>query len=73
MRSAVESKIILEWLAVHVRRRRKALGVSQVQLAQSAHVHANMIGRMERGVYNPTVSVLCAGLPGCRRIGHDDS
>jgi transcriptional regulator with XRE-family HTH domain len=59
MRSVVDSKKILIELGAEVRRRRKSLDFSQARLAQIAQVHANVIGRLERGVYNPTVTVLC--------------
>jgi transcriptional regulator with XRE-family HTH domain len=59
MRSAVDSKNILKALGTDVRRRRQLLDLSQARLAQLAHVHVNVIGRLERGTYNPTVTVLC--------------
>ena len=59
MQSAVDSKSILVELGTEVHRRRKSLGLSQARLAQLAQVHANVIGRIERGTYNPTVTVLC--------------
>jgi transcriptional regulator with XRE-family HTH domain len=59
MRSAVDPKIILKGLAAEVRRRRKSLDMTQARLAQIAQVHANVIGRIERGIYNPSLTVLC--------------
>jgi transcriptional regulator with XRE-family HTH domain len=59
MRSAVDPKIILKELGAEVRRRRKSLDLSQARLAQIAGVHVNVIGRLERGRYNPSLSVLC--------------
>jgi transcriptional regulator with XRE-family HTH domain len=59
MRSAVDPKIILKGLGAEVRRRRKSLDLTQVRLAQFAQVHANVIGRLERGNYNPTVTLRC--------------
>lgn len=59
MRSVVDSKSILIGLGAEVRRRRKSLDLSQARLAQIAQVHANVIGRLERGTYNPTVGLLC--------------
>ena len=59
MRSAAYSKIVLVRLGAEVRRRRKLLDLSQERLAQIAHVHANVVGRLERGRYNPSVTLLC--------------
>lgn len=59
MRSAVHSNIVLVRLGAEVRRRRKSLDLSQAALAKIAQVHANVIGRLERGRYNPSVSLLC--------------
>ena len=41
-----------------VRERRKALGLSQIALAHDAEIHPNVVGRLERGAYNPTVTLL---------------
>lgn len=41
-----------------VRERRRALGLSQIALAHEADVHPNVVGRLERGAYNPTLSLL---------------
>lgn len=38
--------------------RRKALGLSQIALAHEAEIHPNVVGRLERGEYNPTFSLL---------------
>jgi putative transcriptional regulator len=43
-----------------LRERRKELALSQEALADQAGVHTNVIGRIERGVYNPSVLVLFA-------------
>jgi transcriptional regulator with XRE-family HTH domain len=59
MRSAVDSKKILIGLGAEVRRRRKSLDLSQARLPQLAQIHVNVIGRLERGTYNPTVTALC--------------
>jgi transcriptional regulator with XRE-family HTH domain len=59
MRSAVDTKKVLMGLGAEVRWRRKSLDLSQARLAQLAQVHVNVIGRLERGVYNPSVTVLC--------------
>ena len=45
-------------LGEEVRERRKALGLSQIALAHEADIHPNVVGRLERGDYNPTVSLL---------------
>jgi ribosome-binding protein aMBF1 (putative translation factor) len=34
------------------------IGMSQGLLATKATVHLNVIGRLERGIYNPTILVL---------------
>lgn len=52
--------LVLNGIAVEVRRRRQALALTQIQLADKAGVHPNVIGRLERGTYNPTVLVLSA-------------
>jgi transcriptional regulator with XRE-family HTH domain len=49
---------ILVQLGTEIRRRRKKLGLSQAALAAKAGVHVNVIGRVERGIYNPTVLTL---------------
>ena len=59
MRSAVDTKKVLKGLGAEVRRRRKSLDLTQVRLAQIAQVHANVIGRLERGIYNPSLTILC--------------
>jgi transcriptional regulator with XRE-family HTH domain len=59
MRSTVDPKIIQKELGAEVRRRRKSLDLSQAGLAQLAQVHVNVIGRLERGRYNPSINVLC--------------
>jgi transcriptional regulator with XRE-family HTH domain len=41
-------------------RRRQKLGISQGALATKAGVHVNVIGRTERGKYNPSVMTLDA-------------
>jgi transcriptional regulator with XRE-family HTH domain len=43
-----------------VRSRREQLSFSQKELARQAGVHPNVIGRLERGNYNPTVLKLLA-------------
>lgn len=43
-----------------MRVRRKGLDLSQEALADQAGVHVNVVGRLERGTYNPTVLVLHA-------------
>ncbi len=41
-----------------MRRAREALGVSQEELADRARIHRTYISGVERGVRNPTVTVL---------------
>jgi transcriptional regulator with XRE-family HTH domain len=47
-------------LGSEIRRRRQKLGISQGVLATKAGVHVNVVGRTERGKYNPTVLTLDA-------------
>ena len=51
-------KSFLRCLGEEVRERRKALGLSQIALALEAEIHPNVVGRLERGAYNPTVTIL---------------
>jgi transcriptional regulator with XRE-family HTH domain len=53
-------KQFLSHLGGKVRTRRKELSFSQVKLAMLAGVHPNVIGRLERGIYNPTILKLLA-------------
>jgi transcriptional regulator with XRE-family HTH domain len=55
--SKADSKV-LTGIGTEIRRRRQKLGISQTTLAQTARVHPNVVGRTERGVYNPTVLIL---------------
>jgi transcriptional regulator with XRE-family HTH domain len=57
--SKADSKV-LTGIGTEIRRRRQKLGISQTTLAQTARVHPNVVGRTERGVYNPTVLILDA-------------
>jgi putative transcriptional regulator len=45
-------------LGEEIRERRKQRNLSQEQLGFQAGVHPNTIGRLERGIYNPSVTVL---------------
>ena len=45
-------------LGEEIRQRREALAVSQEELAHGAGLHRNVIGRLERGTYNPSVMTL---------------
>jgi transcriptional regulator with XRE-family HTH domain len=56
---AIDSDAVLSGIGAEVKRRRGRLGLTQIKLADEAGVHANVIGRLERGTYNPTVLVLC--------------
>ena len=51
-------KTLVRCLGEEVHDRRKALGFSQIALAHEAEVHPNVVGRLERGEYTPTVSLL---------------
>ena len=50
----------LSALGGRVRARRKQLSLSQTTLARRAGVHPNVVGRLERGIYNPSVLKLLA-------------
>lgn len=56
----LNSKRLLAALGAELRRQRKAKGLSQLALATRAEVHANVVGRIERGLYNPTILTLSA-------------
>ena len=43
-----------------IRRRRRNLGLSQAALAAKAGIHADVVGRTERGIHNPSVMTLYA-------------
>jgi transcriptional regulator with XRE-family HTH domain len=53
-------KAILLSLGKEVRARRKEKNLSQEALALQAGVHTNVVGRLERGIYNPSVTLLLA-------------
>jgi len=54
------SRHYLPALGARIRSLREDLSWSQAELASKAGVHPNLIGRLERGIYNPTVSKLLA-------------
>jgi transcriptional regulator with XRE-family HTH domain len=56
----VRTRPILKCLGEEVRERRKQRNLSQEALAYLAGVHPNVVGRLERGNYNPTVLILVA-------------
>jgi XRE family transcriptional regulator, regulator of sulfur utilization len=47
-------------LGQEIRERRIQKQLSQESLAGLAGIHTNVVGRLERGIYNPTVLVLQA-------------
>jgi ribosome-binding protein aMBF1 (putative translation factor) len=51
-------KTLIRCIGEEVRDRRKALGFSQIALAHEAEIHPNVVGRLERGEYNPTIALL---------------
>lgn len=51
---------VLRGLGEEVRERRQQRKLSQEALAHLAGIHTNVVGRLERGAYNPTVLTLLA-------------
>lgn len=51
-----------------IREHRKALGISQEELADRAGLHRNYIGLLERGERNPSYTTVCAVM---RALGVD--
>ena len=51
---------ILKALGLELKRRRKEAGLTQLTLGAEAGVSENVVGGIERGVYNPSVVVLYA-------------
>jgi transcriptional regulator with XRE-family HTH domain len=58
--SRADGNTTLIRIGTEIRRRRQQLGISQSLLANKAGVHINVVGRTERGKYNPTVMTLDA-------------
>jgi transcriptional regulator with XRE-family HTH domain len=56
----VRSRSILRSLGQEIRELRTQKNLSQEALAGLAGVHTNVVGRLERGSYNPTVMILVA-------------
>ena len=56
----MRTRTILQKVGEEVRERRKQQSLSQEALAHMAGVHSNVIGRLERGSYNPTLLTLDA-------------
>jgi XRE family transcriptional regulator, regulator of sulfur utilization len=56
----VRSRSILRGLGEEIRERRSQKKLSQEALAELAGIHTNVVGRLERGDYNPTILVLHA-------------
>ena len=56
----VRSRSVLRGLGKEIRERRKRRNLTQEALAFDAGVHPNVVGRIERGIYNPSVLVLNA-------------
>ncbi len=56
----MRQRSILRGLGQEVRDRRLREEMSQELLAEQAGVHTNVVGRLERGTYNPTVLTLAA-------------
>ena len=56
----MRSRSILRSLGEEVRELRLGKKLSQEALASLAGIHTNVVGRLERGSYNPSVMVLAA-------------
>lgn len=56
----MRSRSILRALGEEIRERRARKNLSQEALAGLAGVHTNVVGRLERGSYNPTVMTVTA-------------
>ena len=56
----MRTRLILRTLGEEVKDRRKKRHLSQEALALEAGVHPNVVGRLERGIYNPSVVLLLA-------------
>ena len=56
----MRSRSILRSLGVEIRELRTQKKLSQEALAGLAGIHTNVVGRLERGSYNPTVLILSA-------------
>lgn len=55
----MDEEAILRELGLRIRAQRKAIGVTQEQLALSANVDRSYFGAVERGERNVTFTVLC--------------
>jgi transcriptional regulator with XRE-family HTH domain len=56
----VRTRSVLRGLGEEIRERRLRRNLTQEGLAFDAGVHPNVVGRLERGIYNPTVTILFA-------------
>ena len=56
----MRTRSILPGLGQEVRDRRTRKKLSQEALANLAGIHTNVVGRLERGKYNPTVDTLAS-------------
>jgi transcriptional regulator with XRE-family HTH domain len=56
----VRTRSLLRSLGTEIRERRIERKLSQEALAHLAGIHMNVVGRLERGTYNPTVLTLVA-------------
>ena len=54
----MSARTVLRSLGEELRERRKARKLSQEALALQADVHPNVVGRLERGDYNPSIKLL---------------
>jgi transcriptional regulator with XRE-family HTH domain len=54
----VRARTLLQSLGEEIKERRLERKLSQEALAHLAGIHTNVVGRLERGIYNPTVLTL---------------
>jgi predicted transcriptional regulator len=66
--TSAAKRTLLTGIGTEIRRRRQKLGISQGMLATKASVHCNVVGRTERGIYNPSIRTLNAIAGGVEHV-----
>jgi DNA-binding XRE family transcriptional regulator len=67
----VDPSSVLVGIAAVVKRPRHLVGLARIDFAKKVGVHPNVIGRLERGAYNPSVMIL-HGIGAALRISISD-